>query len=133
METKQRGGLVDARGPAVTLTSSAAAVPQARRWVRDKLAECNVSPAPLADAELLVSELVTNAVRHVEGSPVTVEVIADGEVIVRVSDNGREDPTQRDAGPLEESGRGLQIVEAVAQRWGVERRTGSKSVWFALA
>ena len=85
-------------------------------------------------AELLVSELATNAVRHV-GSDFAVSIqAAGGRIRIEVSDRGGGTPVMRSPGPSEPTGRGLRIVDAFAAEWGVEHhRTGGKTVWFTLA
>ena len=88
------------------------------------------------DLRLLVTELVTNGVRHgSDRGPVTVSVTADdGRVRVEVSDCGRgfnppEAPMPREDGT---GGWGLQLVDRVATEWGVA--VGDKTrVWFELA
>lgn len=95
---------------------------------------------PLAlrdDAALLVSELMSNAVRH-GGATATLTVwIRDGFLTVEVHDDGAGRPAMR-AGvldPTQTSGRGLRILDRVAAQWGVEddRRGSGKTVWFRLA
>jgi GAF domain-containing protein/anti-sigma regulatory factor (Ser/Thr protein kinase) len=92
--------------------------------------------AELADpVELLVSELVTNAVSHVgTGVRLRVERLPLG-VRVRVYDGGDDRlPAPRHAVPPDEpTGRGLLIVDNVADRWGVERTESGKQVWFELS
>lgn len=87
------------------------------------------------DAELLVSELVTNAIRH-GTPPVTMSVHCQGEdgLHVSVSDeNPHQSPVQRDANPDAESGRGVRLIEPTCERWGVHRpRNNTKEVWFTL-
>jgi len=88
------------------------------------------------DARLLVSELVTNAVRHVPaehagGVELRVEV-RDGRLRAEVHDAGPGfEPRPRMDGPDVPSGWGLHIVDRVASRWGVEHQGGSV-VWFEL-
>ena len=84
-------------------------------------------------AELMVSELATNAVRHVR-SDFAVSVEARGRTIrVEVTDHGGGTPTMRCPGPTEPSGRGLRIVDMFAADWGVEQLpAGGKTVWFTL-
>ena len=80
---------------------------------------------------LLVSELVTNAVEHGEG-PVKIE-ITDGNGCLRVEilDDSAAEPRPREAAPDALSGRGLEIVEKLAQAWGFEPLpVGGKKVWF---
>lgn len=89
----------------------------------------------VADAELLTSELVSNAVRHAELDPsqeIVVRIVADGDVRVEVVDQGPPfEPDLRSPG-LGSSGWGLLLVDAVATSWGVEREGSGKRVWFEV-
>jgi anti-sigma regulatory factor (Ser/Thr protein kinase) len=109
------------------------AVPAARRAL-DGLLELVERPV-WEDMRLLVTELVTNGVRHgSERGPVTVSVALEGaKVRVEVSDTGRgftpaAAPMPRDDGS---GGWGLQLVDRVADSWGV-RVNGETCVWFEL-
>ena len=83
-------------------------------------------------AELLVSELVTNAINHGR-TTCLLELTATSTVLrAAVADDGDGAPQLRYAGPEAESGRGLAIVEALASRWGVEPTSSGKVVWFEL-
>jgi DNA-binding NarL/FixJ family response regulator len=83
-------------------------------------------------AELLVSELVTNAIVHAH-SPSQLSVRVDGEVVhVEVEDWGGGALVLRDPDPLTPGGRGLRFVEALASRWGTASTGHGKSVWFEL-
>jgi anti-sigma regulatory factor (Ser/Thr protein kinase) len=90
----------------------------------------------LDDALLLISELVTNAVRH--GSPpILLALECDGEGLrVRVRDGAPALPRPRDSIPEDEGGRGLALVDALSDAWGaepvVDEHGGGKSVWFEL-
>ena len=89
-----------------------------------------------ADAALLlVSELATNAVRHAGTSfEVTVEVQGPSVRVAVIDGDISHLPRRRHPGADETSGRGLLIVEELAERWGTEEvGNGSKSVWFILA
>ena len=83
-------------------------------------------------AELLVSELVTNAIVHAH-SPSQLSVRVDGGTVhVEVEDWGGGALVLRDPDPLTPGGRGLRFVEALAARWGTASTGNGKSVWFEL-
>ena len=84
-------------------------------------------------AELLVSELVTNAVVHA-GTPVdiVVSVVADATLQVEVSDGSGGLPTNRPGTQLSSRGRGLPLLDALSDCWGVRSTNGGKTVWFQL-
>jgi anti-sigma regulatory factor (Ser/Thr protein kinase) len=87
----------------------------------------------LHEAELLVSELVTNAVRH--GTPpirLRVECDASHDMVVRVADANREPPVRLHPDPADESGRGMELVDVISDAWGVELLPDGKQVWFRL-
>lgn len=115
------------------LLSTQQAPGRARRRVRRVVTAAG--HAYLADpAEVLTSELVTNAVAHTESDSVEVSVETNGVVRVTVSDESHDAAVPRQASPEETSGRGLAMVAALAARWGIEfHREGGKSVWFELA
>ncbi len=91
----------------------------------------------LGDVRLLVSELVTNALRHAnlrddERTALAVGV-TEQSVRVEVTDHGRGfEPTPRKEGQDQASGWGLFLVERLAERWGVSRDRGEMKVWFEL-
>ena len=116
----------------LTLASSRQAPAQARRAVHD-FAEA-VSPSTARTAELLASELVTNAVTHGRGE-VTLVMEYDGDgLAVTVSDDEPAMPEVAAAPPAAQGGRGLRMVEVLSSAWGVkpDRRGGGKGVWFRL-
>ena len=81
---------------------------------------------------LLVSELVTNAVRH-SGGPLRLQLSVDPDMVrVDVSDGVPDPPRPQPADDVAERGRGLMIVGALADRWGVETLPAGKRVWFEL-
>lgn len=92
--------------------------------------------ADLADAaELALTELIANVVRHVPGRRCQTFVfrLPDGEgVRVEVADDCPKIPVVVEGDVLDEGGRGLLLVDAVADKWGVEPRRdgGGKAVWF---
>ena len=114
----------------ITLAREPDAVPRARRLVRAALGD--EVPALAADAELVVSELVTNASLHGE-APVTVRVLVNHVVRVEVEDAGRSAPILLRQGTEAMTGRGLSMVAAVASNWGVmPLESGGKVVWAEL-
>ncbi len=103
---------------------------RARRLVRRTLAGWGL--AELTDsAELLVSEIVTNAVRYAE-RPVSMRLLRTDSLRCEVGDDSTQLPRGRWARPTDETGRGLHVVSALAQRWGAADVSGGKVVWFEL-
>jgi anti-sigma regulatory factor (Ser/Thr protein kinase) len=106
-------------------------VADARSWV--SRLSVSTGHGPLAHTvELLVSELATNAVRYSEGEQFLVHFDADARVVVAVCDTNPGAPIRRQPDPTQSGGRGLQIVAALADRWGVELRGDGKCLWFQL-
>ncbi|MFI9256433.1 SpoIIE family protein phosphatase [Streptomyces sioyaensis] len=79
-------------------------------------------------AELVVSELVTNAIRY-GGPPIQLRLIRDTVLICEVSDGSSTAPHMRRARTFDEGGRGLLLVAQFAERWGTRHRAGGKSIW----
>ena len=108
------------------------AVAAARRFTLENVTGIT---AELTDELLvMVSELTTNSVRHT-ATPFTVEIDQDpDEIYVAVTDRGPGDPAVRHPAATEESGRGLQIVGALSDAWGVRRHDHEpgKTVWFTV-
>ena len=108
------------------------AVPCARMHAKQVVIEWGL--AELADTtELLVSELTTNAVRASAGltSPIVrLRLVSDGRcVVIHVGDGSSQMPVRQDAGPDSERGRGLLLVDTLAEDWGAYRTAGGKVVW----
>ncbi|MEU9190292.1 ATP-binding protein [Streptomyces sp. NPDC048484] len=87
-------------------------------------------PHLVAAAELLVSELVTNAFRHGRGDVRVRMLFDDGRMQLEVRDGSHEFPIPRTATDLDEGGRGLAIVQAVADDWGV--KNNGTTTWCSL-
>ncbi len=120
------GGIMKgARFPADLRSVSAA-----RRFVRQVLPDA--WSARLDDVLLLVSELVTNAIVHARSAVQVTVSVFNGTTRVEVSDAEPMVPVQRRAGCAALSGRGLAMVEIVADRWGVLTRTNGKTIWFEV-
>jgi anti-sigma regulatory factor (Ser/Thr protein kinase) len=112
--------------------NEAASVSEARRYT---LRTLDALAPQLSDAvAVMVSELAANAVRHT-GSHFTVTIDRSDDLIrVAVSDGGPGSPIVRNPEPVEPSGRGLQIVQALAADWGVVPAANppGKTVWFTV-
>jgi anti-sigma regulatory factor (Ser/Thr protein kinase) len=107
------------------------AAARARHFVGDTLRAWGLD-GEVADAELLVSELVTNAVLHAR-SLASVSVERQGSLFrIAVCDDSSSVPRVRDYGPRAVTGRGMLLVDRIADRWGVEERLGGKCVWFEV-
>ncbi|MFV0131244.1 SpoIIE family protein phosphatase [Streptomyces sp. HMX112] len=78
--------------------------------------------------ELVVSELVTNAVRYAAG-PIQLRLIRDRTLICEVSDSGHTSPHLRRAGSEDEGGRGLFLVAQLTQQWGTRYTPTGKTIW----
>ncbi|WP_274564686.1 SpoIIE family protein phosphatase [Streptomyces spiramyceticus] len=78
--------------------------------------------------ELVVSELVTNAVRHA-GGPLHLRLIRDRTLLCEVADTGHTSPHLRHSGEDDEGGRGLFIVAQLVQRWGTRYTPSGKTIW----
>ncbi|MGN6721997.1 MAG: SpoIIE family protein phosphatase [Marmoricola sp.] len=107
----------------------------ARTAVRNYAADLGVEE--VADAELMVSELVSNAIQHGRAA-IKLSMSSDEDgLLVSVFDEGEELPrvAQAESGPTSTSGRGLRIVQSLATAWGVavDPAVPGKTVWFRLA
>jgi anti-sigma regulatory factor (Ser/Thr protein kinase) len=80
----------------------------------------------------MVSELVTNAVRHSHARPVALRLVRADTLLCEVDDDDHDLPALRSAGPEDETGRGLRVVSTLAREWGASRTKAGKTVWFEL-
>jgi PAS domain S-box-containing protein len=104
-----------------------AMVAQARRETMTRLGEWGLGEVA-GVTELLVSELVTNAIRYTDG-PVELRLIYNRVLICEVSDTGSTAPHLRRAHAYDEGGRGLLLVAQLAERWGTRQTTQGKTIW----
>jgi len=121
------------------LPHTAASVGTARRTIRRRLTALGVGRALLDDVEVVVSELLGNAVRHARpiagGAVLVAWRVTHTGVLVKVTDGGSSRRVEsRGSGVLAETGRGLRIVDGLAADWGVvDHLGGSRTVWALLA
>ncbi|WP_326720864.1 MULTISPECIES: SpoIIE family protein phosphatase [unclassified Streptomyces] len=113
-----------------TLPREPRSVGRAREYARTQLVTWGLEP--LVDtAELLVSELVTNALRYGEGE-IRLRLLLDRTLVCEVWDAGLVQPRRRRARDTDEGGRGLQLVGLLSAGWGSRRTPRGKTVWFEL-
>jgi len=105
----------------------------ARAQVRAALAELAVPPQVRDDVLLATSELVTNAFEHGD-RPARLELrIGGGELVIQVFDTSPAAPELKEPAPAAARSRGLQLVRALARRWGYDPADDGKCVWAAFA
>jgi anti-sigma regulatory factor (Ser/Thr protein kinase) len=110
------------------------AVPLARDTVRAALTRCDFADDVIADALLVTSELVTNAVRHGGDAVFLGLEILEDSIGISVSDDTPAVPAPRVATDDDEGGRGLAIVTALSTDWGVaDAPGGGKRIWVRIA
>jgi serine phosphatase RsbU (regulator of sigma subunit)/anti-sigma regulatory factor (Ser/Thr protein kinase) len=103
---------------------------RARTLIRRPLKRWGLSELTFS-AELLVSELVTNAVRYAQGQ-IGLRLVLEGGLVIEVLDDSAALPRLRHPDDQDERGRGLQVVSQIAQRWGARRAVSGKIVWCEL-
>jgi anti-sigma regulatory factor (Ser/Thr protein kinase) len=135
-------GGIETQGPnglRMRLGSGPDAAAEARRALAELRAD--LDPPLMETLRLLVTELVTNSVRHTECESVTLRVaIGRGAVLTEVVDDGPSfdaeglaEAEQKMDGHNPDHGWGLFLVQRLAREWGVSDDDGSKRVWFELA
>jgi serine/threonine-protein kinase RsbW len=115
----------------MNFTPELASVAACRRFVEHELSTC--PPAFVENAVLATSELVTNSILHGHsGGALAVEL--EGPYLrIEVSDDSPDVPVEREHGPSLEHGRGIPIVAALADAWGVSSNESGKTVWMSIA
>ncbi|MGW7723870.1 ATP-binding protein [Streptomyces canus] len=118
-----------------TVAAAVQAVPSARRQVTALVGELgfSLSDETLETVELLASEVIANAVLY-SAAPCDVAVTrTDERLRVEVTDTASSLPSAVGAGPNDECGRGLLLVDALADAWGVQPNPPGKTTWFEIA
>ena len=115
------------------LLANPTAAAQARAKVREAIAAWDIE-IDLEAAVLLTSELVTNAVMHDGGDVITLAIsCCYCQLRVDVHDSSVDLPSPACTAPLDaETGRGLMLVDTIADQWGYYRTTAGKAVYFTL-
>lgn len=109
------------------LPSDPAIVAESRRRIRERLTAWELEDAAFI-TELVVSELVTNAIRHATG-PIRLRLIKDQTLTCEVSDGSTISPHLRRARLSDEGGRGLLLVAQLSERWGTRYTPAGKTIW----
>jgi two-component sensor histidine kinase len=102
-------------------------VATARKLAVEQVEEWGLGEAACI-TELLVSELITNAIRHA-APPIQLRLIYDRTLICEVSDSSNTAPHLRRARAMDEGGRGLLLVAQLADRWGTRQTPTGKIIW----
>jgi two-component sensor histidine kinase len=115
------------------LEPEADSVPVARATTRTFFSDCT-GPDRVASLELIVSELVSNSLRHARQGTVGLRLTAGDELTVEVIDGSRGETVPRVKHPAkgEIGGLGLQVVAALSEAWGSEVRGAGRIVWASL-
>jgi anti-sigma regulatory factor (Ser/Thr protein kinase) len=115
----------------VELRADRRAAAQSRGWLAGLLHDW--SSDAIDTVQLLVSELVTNAVLHTEDSIEVTATVTATRITVEVIDRNPTKPVVRDYGHDAATGRGLRLVDALADAWGVRNEADRKAVWFRVS
>ena len=117
---------------ATRLPPSPESIAEARRFAAEALRRLGADDERAEVARLLVSELATNVVLHA-GTPMDIRVARlDGAVQVEVADMAPDRAVRPGPKRSAVGGRGIVLVDSLADRWGVDVRDGAKAVWFQL-
>jgi anti-sigma regulatory factor (Ser/Thr protein kinase) len=129
-----RGGPI-AAPPASRQSFTVPAEPHAIAWARERIVELAapfVEPHRIGDLRLVISEVVTNAVRHGGDGDMLLAVTPKQDLLcVQVTDTGDGfAPRPRAYAPDEDGGFGLFLIEQLTRRWGLTREDSNTRVWF---
>jgi anti-sigma regulatory factor (Ser/Thr protein kinase) len=120
--------------PPVTLPLDLRSVAAARALLRQAVRDTADAPddVPVDDAVLMLSELITNAVRHTNGVLRVDISLSNNTLRVTVIDDAPDLPVIRPPCDDATQGRGMQIIDTLADRWGATREHPLKTVWFEI-
>jgi PAS domain S-box-containing protein len=124
--------MTDVTSLTMRLSRDARSVGAARRQLRAAVEAHGLADADVEGAELALSEVVTNAIVHT-GDEVSVQLwVSSRGIRVEVQDNSPHVPVRRHYAGTAGTGRGLQLLEDVTDRWGTSRSELGKTVWFEI-
>ena len=116
----------------ISLPAHPSSVSAGRRFVRESLRAWGASEF-LDSAELVASELITNAVLHALSAPVVRLQLENARLRIEVSDTSRVGPVQKFYGTQAGTGRGILLVDELSESWGSDVRDDGKTVWCVFA
>jgi anti-sigma regulatory factor (Ser/Thr protein kinase) len=117
----------------VYLTSDVSSLGEGRRFVARTLREWHVDEDRIQPVRLVANELVANAIVHAHCAPVLSLEATGADLMLRVADASRDMPVIRERSAEEAAGRGLLLVDALADRWGIDADGAGKTVWATFA
>jgi anti-sigma regulatory factor (Ser/Thr protein kinase) len=116
----------------VHLASDVSSLGEGRRFVARTLRDWNVDESLIEPVVLVANELMANAIVHADSAPVVSLEAAGPALLLRVADASSKLPVARPATLDATGGRGLILVEALADRWGIDTNPSGKVVWVAF-
>jgi anti-sigma regulatory factor (Ser/Thr protein kinase) len=117
----------------VHLDPDVSSLGEGRRFVARTLRSWNVDEETIEPVMLVANELVANAIVHAHSAPVLSLEGAGDDLLLRVADDAGELKVARCAVPADAGGRGLVLVEALSDHWGVDAIESGKCVWAQFA
>ena len=111
------------------LTTDASSLREGRRFVAATLRDWHVDETRIEPVALVANELVANAIVHAGSAPVLSLEEAGPDLLLRVADTSPNAPARRAGTSNESGGRGLIMVEALADQWGFDADSSGKVVW----
>lgn len=109
-----------------------AASAAARRFLLQTAGDWDLPPGLTEVAQLVVSELVSNAVEHAGTSSTVGLELADGKLRISVRDGSSLQPVARSFDTVSFRGRGLPLIERISEHWGIVNHPDGKTVWAVL-
>jgi anti-sigma regulatory factor (Ser/Thr protein kinase) len=121
-----------AREALVQLTSDASSLGEGRRFVAQTLRAWQVDESRIEPVLVVANELVANAIVHARSAPVLSLEGSGSDLMLRVTDGSETVPVASAGAADEAGGRGLMLVQALADRWGIDTNSSGKTVWVAF-